>query len=279
MNVHDPLVRPGAHLVAEAFGVDDPRAFSDGRLPHRPLDMVGRMVAEAAREVDELHGALTRAAETAIRVLEPISRGENPAMRGRNGTLHTTGLQIELLAGRRGAAYEQLVRAVPAYRRLAASPDAVQPERATAQAVREQAAPDVDKPSWGDDWAISGGRGLVALEAVSAGDVRFHLSPLSGDTWVSDSNAEHSAPRIRPETVEQLVFMGLLEKDVTESPYQPGQLVSLTVRGEAALRDGRAAAPRVSAALSRSSTAASAVPPPAAAAPPAGPVAARSRSL
>ncbi|WP_416484249.1 large ATP-binding protein [Streptomyces sp. CL12] len=279
MNAYDPHVRPGAHLVAEALGEDAPWALSDGQPLHTPLDLVGRMVAESAREVDELHGALARAAETAIRVLEPISRGENADVRGWEGALRTTGPQIELLVARRGAAYEQLNRAVSAYRRLAASPGAGRPRRAPAQAAREKAPRDVDQPVRDDDWAVSGGRRLATLEAVSAGGVRFHQSPVYGFTWVSDSNAERSAPSIWPQAVERLVADGLLEQDADESLYRPGQLVSLTPQGEAALRDGQAAVPRVSAALSRNSTAAGAAPVPAAAASAAGPVVGRSRSL
>jgi hypothetical protein len=51
-----------------------------------------------------------------------------------------------------------------------------------------------------------------------------------------------------------LVTDSLLDQDTSESLYRPGQLLSLTPQGETALRDARAASPRVSAALSRSST-------------------------
>ncbi|WP_127360920.1 hypothetical protein [Actinacidiphila soli] len=54
------------------------------------------------------------------------------------------------------------------------------------------------------------------------------------------------------ETAERLLADGLLEKDTSTSSYRPGQLLSLTPQGEAALQDGRSTAPRVSAALSRS---------------------------
>jgi len=68
--------------------------------------------------------------------------------------------------------------------------------------------------------------------------------------------------------VRRLVTDGLLDQDTSESLYRPGQLLSLTPQGEAVLRDARTAAPRLSAALSRSST-----PPFSAAAPPAEPAA------
>lgn len=78
MNPHDPAVRPGAHLVFAELGVEDPWELSDRHPPRDPLDIVGRLVATAAHEVDDLHGDLTRAAQSAMQSLEPISRGKAP---------------------------------------------------------------------------------------------------------------------------------------------------------------------------------------------------------
>ncbi|MET7678989.1 hypothetical protein [Streptomyces sp. NPDC005423] len=97
MNPHDMAKRPGAHLVAEEFGLADPWALSDDHPPRDPLHLIGTMVAEAARDVDEVHGELTRAAQSAIELLEPIGRGDHAGMRGWYGILRTTGPQIELL--------------------------------------------------------------------------------------------------------------------------------------------------------------------------------------
>ncbi|MFI1592296.1 hypothetical protein ACH4WW_30835 [Streptomyces halstedii] len=125
MNPHDATERPGAHLVAEEFGIEDPWALSDNHPLRDPLDLVGRLVAKAARDVDELHGQLTRATQSALDLLAPIARGEHASMRGWHGILQTTGPQIELLVARRGAAYEQLTRAISAYHRLL--PDRTRP--------------------------------------------------------------------------------------------------------------------------------------------------------
>ncbi|ANZ14849.1 large ATP-binding protein [Streptomyces noursei] len=247
MNPHDPAKRPGAHLVAEEFGVEDPWALTDNRPPRDPRDLVGRMVAEAARDVDELHRELTRAAQSAIEVLEPIGRGEHASMHGWYGILRTTGPQIELLVARRGAAYEQLTRAVSTYHRLLPEPDAVPASKGPRQSVR--LAPG-QEPGRDDDWAIADGRQFAALEAVEAGGLRFHQSAVYGYTWLSDGAGNRS--KVLAETAERLLADGLLEKDTRTSSYRPGQLLSLTSQGEAALQDGRSTAPRVSAALSRS---------------------------
>jgi hypothetical protein len=240
MNPHDVAKRPGAHLVAEEFGVADPWALSNDHPPRDPLHLVGRMVAKAAREVDELHGELTRAAQSAIELLEPVGRGDHASMRGWHGILNTTGLQIELLVARRGAAYEQLTRAVSTYHRLL-------PESASKSPFLSLA------PKRDDEWAIADGRQLAALEAVEAGGLRFHQSAVYGHTWLSDGDGNR--PKVLAETAERLLADGLLEKDTSTSLYRPGQLLSLTPQGEEALQVSRTTTPRVSAALSRSSPA------------------------
>ncbi|WP_127360919.1 hypothetical protein [Actinacidiphila soli] len=175
MNPHDPAKRPGAHLVAEEFGVEDPWALSDNRPLRDPLDLVGRMVAEAARDVDELHGELTRAAQSAIELLEPFGRGDHASMGGWYGILRTTGPQIELLVARRGAAYEQLTRAVSTYHRLLPESDATPASKGPRQSV--DLAPEQD-----NNWAIADGRQFAALEAVEADGLRFHQSAVYGYT-------------------------------------------------------------------------------------------------
>ncbi|MGW2795993.1 large ATP-binding protein [Streptomyces sp. NPDC001269] len=250
MNPHDIAKRPGAHLVAEEFGVEDPWAMSDDHPPHDPLHLVGRMVAEAARDVDESHDELTRAAQSAIELLEPVGRGDSASMRGGHAILRTTGPQIELLAARRSAAYEQLTRAVSTYHRLLPESDAEPASKTPFQSLGlapEQA------PGRDDDWAIADGRQLAALEAVEAGGLRFHQSAVYGHTWLSDGDGNR--PKVLAETAERLLADGLLEKDTSTSLYRPGQLLSLTPQGEEALQVSRTITPRVSAALSRSNPA------------------------
>ncbi|MEU9397367.1 large ATP-binding protein [Streptomyces sp. NPDC048324] len=253
MNPHDTAKRPGTHLVAEEFGVEDPWALSDDHPPRDPLHLLGRMVAEAACDVDELHGELTRAAQSAIELLEPFGRGDSAGLRGWDGILRTAGPQIDLLAARRSAAFEQLNQAVSTYHRLLPESDAEQASKAPRQ--NPDLAPE-QAPGRDDDWAIAGGRQLGALEAVEAGGLRFHQSTAYGYIYLSDGRGQRPNPEVWPETVRRLVADGLLDQDTSEGLYRPGQLLSLTPQGEAALRDARTATPRVSAALSRSNTAA-----------------------
>ncbi|MFE7124925.1 large ATP-binding protein [Streptomyces sp. NPDC057617] len=251
MNPHDAAKRPGAHLVTEEFGVEDPWALSDNRPLSSPLGLVGRMVAEAACDVDELHGELTRAARSAIGLLEPVGRGEFGGTRVADALLRTAVPQIGQLVARRDAAYERLAQSVSAYRRLLPEPDAGQPSKASVHSLNKEQDPGRD-----DDWAISGDRQLGALEAVEAGGLRFHQSGVHGYIYLSDRRGLRPNPEVWPETVQRLVADGLLDQDTSEGLYRPGQLLSLTPQGQAALRDARTATPRASAALSRSNTAA-----------------------
>ncbi|MCZ4122692.1 hypothetical protein [Streptomyces sp. H39-S7] len=245
MSPHDPSERPGTRLVAEAFGVEDPWALSDGHPLRDPLDLVGRMVAAAAQDVDQLHAELTRTARSWIELLEPLARGEGADMRGCDGLLRTTGPQIELLVARRGAAYEHLRRALTTYQRLLPGQNATLPGPPQ---VLEHAAEREQGRDYG--WTLTEGRQFAALEAVEAGGLRFHQSALhDNDLYLSDGTG--GRPKVWVETTQRLVADGLLAKDTSTSPYQ-GQLLSLTAEGEAALQEGRSAAPRVSAALSRS---------------------------
>lgn len=249
MNLYDATERPGAHQVAVEFGVDDPCALSDNHPLHDPLDLVGRLVAKAARDVDELHGQLTRAAQSALDLLAPIARGEHASMRGWHGVLQTTGPQVELLVARRGAAYEQLTRVISAYHRLLPDPDAAQRSATKAHDLHQDQGSGRD-----DDWAIAGDRQLRALEAVEAGGLRIRLTGIGDDPYLSDGTGRRPQPLAA--TVQRLVADGLLHQDTSENPYRPGHLLSLTPQGEAALRDARTATPRVSAALHRSNASA-----------------------
>ncbi|WP_050370041.1 hypothetical protein [Streptomyces acidiscabies] len=276
MNPHDPAKRPGAHLVAKEFGVEDPWALSDAHPLRDPLDLVGRLVAEAARDVDNLHGQLASAAKATIKVLEPIGRGDHASMRAWDGVLRDRGPQIELLAARRGEAYEHLTRAVDAYRRLLPDSGLTQPSKELGQELDLGTAAESARD---DDWTIAGGRQLGALRAVEAGGLRFHQSSVYGYIYLSDGQGQRPNPQVWPETVQRLVADGLLERDTSEGLYRPGQLLSLTPNGEAALRTARATEPRVSAALRRSNPAAAvAGTTPDVAATPAGPAATPTRS-
>ncbi|MGQ4453405.1 large ATP-binding protein [[Kitasatospora] papulosa] len=146
-------------------------------------------------------------------------------------------------------AYSQLVESLSAYRRLPSSPEPAQRATNRSHGQGQKTMPDRD-----EDWAVAGGRGLVALEAVAAGGVRFRRNAIGEDPFISREKAQRQDPAVFPQTVQRLVADRLLHQDTTESVYRPGQLLSLTSQGEAALRDGRATTSRVSAALSRTTT-------------------------
>ncbi|MGW4031687.1 hypothetical protein ACWEFL_20660 [Streptomyces sp. NPDC004838] len=249
MNLHDPARRPGAHLVSEALGVEDPWMLSDANPAHDPLDLIGRNVAEAAGKVDELHGELTRLAQSAIELLEPVARGEHGDMRGTYGILRTTGPQIELLVARRGAAHEQLTRAVSVYQSLLPAPakslNSAEPEENLRPAHGQETEQDHDRAVV-DAHALR----LAALQAVEAGGLRYHEHTKYCYTFLSSGDG--SRPKVLTETAEQLLADGLLHMDIGTSSYRPGQLLSLTLQGKSALQEARSITPRVSAALSRS---------------------------
>jgi hypothetical protein len=239
VNPHDPAVRPGAHLIAAELGVGDPWELSDRHPVLSPLDIVGRLVATAAHKADDLHADLTHAAQAAIETLEPIAQGKAPQIRGSYGLLGAAGPQLELLAARRDTAYQQLARAVAAYRRLL--PEAAGTAAQGLGLELERTAEDAPRAS--DDWAIAGDRQIQALRAVDRGGLRLKQSALSEqDRYLSDGTGV--LVPIWAQTVERMLADGLLDLDTTTTPTQ-GQLLSLTPRGQAALQvvDDDAAGP------------------------------------
>ncbi|MFI9626466.1 large ATP-binding protein [Streptomyces sp. NPDC052042] len=257
MNRYDPAERPGAHLVAEEFAVDDPWDLTDNLPIHHPLDFVGRMVAAAARDVDSLHRQLCGAAQSAIQALESVSRVDHSTLRSPDGILGASASQIELLAARRSAAYDQLTQVISSYRHLLREPQVA----LSSQAPNLGRKPERDQGSYTgqesrqDDWAIANGRQLTALEAVEAGGLRLRQSAVYGYTYLSNGTGQRPVPEVWPNTISRLVADGLLNQDSSEGLYRPGQLLSLTPKGEEALRDGRTTTSRVTAALQRSQAA------------------------
>jgi DNA-binding MarR family transcriptional regulator len=234
---HDPAVRPGAHLVAAELGVEDPWALTERHPLDDPLWIVGRLVATIAHEVDDLHDRLTRAARSAIDLLEPVNRGEHAGMRGSYGVLDTA-----VLAARRGAAYQHLTHTVSAYRRLL--PEAGQTASDRLRPTLERAAEQA--PRRDDDWAIAGDRQVQALRAVERGGLRLKQSALSEqDRYLSDGTGV--LVPVWAQTVERMLADGLLNIDTGTAPTQ-GQLLSLTPLGQEALRaaDDVVAAPATS---------------------------------
>ncbi|GGR35080.1 hypothetical protein GCM10010282_29490 [Streptomyces roseolus] len=201
----------------------------------------------AAYELDARHDQVTDAAKDALRLLGPVGDGKLSGARVSYASLRSSIPRLGDLIAQQDRAYDRLVEAVSAYRRLL--PEAGT-ERSTVKAREADREQDAGRD---DDWAIAGDRRLRALEAAEAGGLRFHESALYGYAYLSNSRRPSAAPRVWPETVQRLVADGLLHQDTSESLYRPGQLLSLTPRGEVALREARTAAPRVNAALIRSS--------------------------
>lgn len=133
-NPHDPAERPGAHLVAEALSVDDPWDLAENFGPADPHDIVGRLIAESARNVDTLHTELDQAAHTAAELLAPILHGEI-AHEQQYGVLSSVAPRIDVLAARRAVAYAQLKQAIATFRRL--DPDR-RPNNSTRSTTRDQ---------------------------------------------------------------------------------------------------------------------------------------------
>ncbi|MFG2370510.1 large ATP-binding protein [Streptomyces sp. NPDC048504] len=251
MNPHDATERPGAHLVAEMLGVENPWTLNIAYRPGDPLYRASTLVIGAAHELDELHGRVTRATQAALEVLAPVGRGEFNGSPSSYAPLRSAAQQIGRLVSDQNTAYQRLVQSISAYRGLLPEPDASPRADAEAHDLHKGRVSGRD-----DDSAVSAALQLRALEAVEAGGLRFHQSGVYGHIYLSDGQGQRPHPGVWPETIQRLVTDGLLVRDTSEGLYRPGQLLSLTPQGEAALRDARTATPRVAVALSRSGAAA-----------------------
>ncbi|MEU2250955.1 large ATP-binding protein [Streptomyces sp. NPDC019224] len=217
-----------------------------------PLHRAATRVIGAAAALDERHESVLDAVQRAQRLLDGVGRGEVGRARVSYALLRTALSELGDVLSQQDRAYSQLVESLSAYRRISSSPEPAQRATNESYGQSQKTRPDRD-----DDWAVAGERGLVALEAVAAGDVRFRRNAIGDDPYISREKAQRQGPAVWPQTVQRLVADGLLHQDTSENPYRPGQLLSLTPQGEAALRDARTATPRVSAALRRSNTPAS----------------------
>ncbi|WP_432061495.1 hypothetical protein [Streptomyces sp. S1] len=248
MNPYDPNTQPGLHLVAETLGASEAGTLSTAHRHGSPLHQATTRIIGAVHELDERHGQVTSAAKDALRLLKHIGDGTRiGGARVSYAILRNSIPELGDLLTRQDRAYDQLVEAVSAYQRLLPRSGT---ERSTVKAHEANQEQDSGRD---DGWAIAGDRRLRALEAVEAGGLRFHQSPVYGYVYLSDSRGPHPAPKVWPETVQRLVADGLLHQDTSESLYRPGQLLSLTPQGEVALREARTAKPHVNAALKDSS--------------------------
>ncbi|MER7702396.1 hypothetical protein ABTX81_05790 [Kitasatospora sp. NPDC097605] len=251
MNPHDPLKKPGAHLVHERLGVDNPWELHRRHPDDRALARLGFAVATAARDFDTLHTELVAKAQQVIERLDPIARGDHASMLGINGILQSAGLKVEMLTARRGAAYQQLTGALTAYELCtdASGLPSAEPALTRGQAERHTRAPGAP-----DLLNVSSryGRHLLefnALVAIDRGDLRLCESPTGGYTYLSGLREE--GPAVWVDTVEELIDEGLVAADASTSSYRPGHLLSLTESGQALLDAARADDRRVLAARSR----------------------------
>lgn len=250
MKPQNTPARPGADLVAELLGVEDFWMLNIAYRPGEPLYGAATRVIGAAHEVNELHERVTRAAQAAVDVLGPVSRGEFNGSASSYVPLRSAVQQMGQLVSRQNEACEQLNESIFVYRNLLSESNSSQVTQVKTHELDRDHGAGRD-----DDWAIAGDRTLGALEAVEAGELRFHQSAIYGYVYVTDGHGQRPIPEVWPNTVQRLVADGLLAQDTSEGLYRPGQLLSLTPQGERALRDIRTATPRVSAALSLSGVA------------------------
>ncbi|MEU3390644.1 MULTISPECIES: large ATP-binding protein [Actinomycetes] len=249
MNPYDADTHPGPYLVVEVLGVGDVSVPALAHGPGEPLHQAATRVIEAAAALDERHESVLDAVQRAQRLLEGVGRDELGRTQVSHVLLRTALPELGDVLAQQGRAYSQLVESLSDYRRLLSAPEPAQRVTTKSRGQGQKTRPDRD-----DDWAVAGERGLVALEAVAAGGVRFRRNAIGEDPYISREKAQRQEPAVFPQTVQRLIADGLLHRDTTENVYRPGQLLSLTSQGEAALRAGRATMSRVSAALGRTTT-------------------------
>ncbi|MEV4555734.1 hypothetical protein AB0K51_01905 [Kitasatospora sp. NPDC049285] len=247
MNPHDATKRPDAHLVFEVLAIEDPESLVTLHPSRSPLSMLATLVADSSRDTDRLHSALLERAETAIKTLERLTRAPGGDLRDSSGVLRSTGGEIEVLAARRGQAFEHLTRAVHSYERCRPgpvnTPTATTPEQTL---VHQQ---DGARQS-STAWTPPEDQQLKVLLATGQGSLRLHQSALHpADRYFSDGTGDYVF--IWPATVDWMQAEGLISIDTSTTVYE-GQLLFLTPRGADALHAKADATALVAAALSRS---------------------------
>ncbi|OCC13960.1 large ATP-binding protein [Streptomyces sp. PTY087I2] len=246
MNPYDADTQPGPYYVVEVLGVGNVSVPALAHRPGKALHQAATRVIGAAAALDERHENVLNVVQRAQRLLDGVGRGEVSRAKVSYMLLQAALPELGDVLAQQDRAYSQLVESMSDYRRLLTSPDPAQ--RATDKSHGQV---QKTRPDRNDDWAVAGERGLAALEAVAAGGVRVRRNAIGEDPYISGEKAQRQDLAVFPQTMQRLVADGLLHQDTNENVYQPGQLLSLTAQGEAALRDGRATTSRVSAALGR----------------------------
>ncbi|MDH6709145.1 hypothetical protein P3T27_005891 [Kitasatospora sp. MAA19] len=275
MNPHDPLKHPGAHLVYERLGIDDPFTLLGARYRHdAPRAQLAQLAANAACDLDDLHRELTDQAQTVMAQLEPIARGERPALCQADTTMLSAAGQLDQLRACKDAAYEHLTRVLDACERIGGiesqAPAIVQDRQLADAHPRSHPAPNCQRPlparaAWDDEQ----GRAHAALLRLAHEDMWLREGA-DGDKYVIWGSGL-GAP-IEAETVERLIGAGLVAADTSTSASRMGHMLSLAPEGVAANSAARTERLRQVTALYRGTVPATASPaqaaPPAAAARP-----------
>ncbi|MFJ6101872.1 large ATP-binding protein [Streptomyces sp. NPDC092359] len=252
MNPYNPNGEPGLHLVAETFGVSEVTTLNITYRPGSPLHQAATQVIGAAYALDDRHDHVTSVAKEALRLLGPVGDGKLAGARVPYAILRSSIPKLGDLIAQQDRAYDRLVEAISAYRRLL-------PESGTEHStVKAHEAAQKRVADRDGDWAVEGGDTLRVLEAIDAENIRVYRTTDHGLAYFMNDREQAPTAEICPQTVRRLVAEGLLHQDTSQGPFWPaGQPLSLTPRGEAFLREARTATPRVTAALARSNAPAS----------------------
>lgn len=152
MNPYDPNTEPGTHFVADTLGVSNVSMLNTTHRPSNPLYRAATQVIKAAYELNERHALVTVAAQDALRLLEPVGRGELSGARVSYAILRTSVPKLGELLTKQDRAYTQLVEAISAYQRLQRDPDTEHSTTKAHEANRER------RSGRDDDWAIVSSR-------------------------------------------------------------------------------------------------------------------------
>lgn len=243
MNPYDANTHPGTHLVAETLGVSEVSTLNIAYRPGEPLYRSMTRVIGAAHELDVLHNRVTNAAKDALRLLEPVGRGELGGARVSYALLRAVPKIGDLLT-QQDRAYDQLVGAISAYQRRMPGAGAAEHSEASAP---DRPAPTSGMPSTPTAGPTPSPEQLQALEEIKRSRVWLKERVWSSGLRVA---TDAGSQRIDPATVLAMHDAGWVERD-TSTTLRFGQRLALTTLGESVFRTGCGTDPRVAAALRR----------------------------
>ncbi|MFE6719403.1 large ATP-binding protein [Streptomyces albidoflavus] len=268
MNPYDASTHPGAHLVAETLAVSDISTLNTPHPPGERLERAAFRVMEAAKELDVRHNHVTDRAQDALRLLEPLGRGELGRARVSYALLRTAVPMLGDLLAQQDRAYDQLLESLSAYQRLLPTAGAAEPSVALtpdksppAPNLRRTATPE-PHPSPAQ---------LSALEEIRRGRVWLKERVVRSGVHVA---TDPGSRRIPLSTFLAMQEAGWVDCD-TSTTLHLGQRISLTEQGEEAFRSACATELRLTAGRHRGAR--DTAPPPPPATPPPGTKPRRSR--